>query len=431
MLTPEKLRAQADVAYDAFSPYSMYGVGNLESLGNQNSIAMGGIAIGDRNNSYINWVNPAAVTARESKAFMLDFGVTQKNILYTADAATSIEDTDSGRLHSVNNMFNLHHIVATLPLGNRVAIKAGIMPYAATGYEFVSREYADNVLLEMGDVQYKKLGKGGIYQIVLGGGWKILDNLSIGADGIYYLGNTVHSSVTNFATNTHYRILSRTWSSVSRGIGLKTGAQYTLNFKNDCNLTLGATYMIGGAMGGEFSDVVVAATTSSTDTIANNLQPIDYKIPAEIGAGFTLRKTDKWMFGFDYTFQDWSRTTFTNTPGVDVATRMAQSFRLGGEMTPGKYDVRYYLRRITYRAGAYYNSGYIAVNGVPINSMGITFGASFPIQLSRDTRLTSIALSVDIGQTGTLASNLVRENYVKLNVGLNLFDTWFQKSLYK
>ena len=431
LLMPVRLHAQADVAYDAFSPYSMYGVGNLETLGSQNSIAMGGIAIGDRNSAYINWVNPAAITARESKAFMLDFGITQKNILYTADASTSIEDTDSGRLHSVNNMFNLHHIVATIPLGKRVALKAGITPYAATGYEFVSREYADNVLLQMGDVKYKKTGKGGIYQLVMGAGWKILDNLSIGADGIYYLGNTVHSSTTNFATNSYYRTLGRTWSSVSRGIGLKTGLQYTFNFKNDCNLTLGATYMIGGAMGGEFSDVVLATTTSATDTVSNNIKPIDYKIPSEIGAGFTFRKTDKWMFGFDYTYQDWSKTVFDNAPGIDVVTRKAQSFRLGGEITPNKYDIRYYTKRMTYRAGAYYNSGYIAVNGVPINSMGITFGASFPIQLSRDTRLTSIVLSVDIGQTGTLASNLVRENYVKLNVGLNLFDTWFQKSLYK
>ena len=430
-LLPARVYAQADVAYDAFSPYSMYGVGNIESPGNQNSIAMGGIAIGDRNSSYINLVNPAAVTARESKAFMLDFGVTQKNILYTADAATSIEDTDSGSLHSVNNMFNIHHIVATVPLSDRIAIKAGIMPYSATGYEFVSREYADQVLLEMGDVQYQKAGKGGIYQLVLGGGWSIIDNLSIGVDGIYYLGNTIHSSSTTFSTNTHYRTLSRSWRSISRGIGLKTGVQYIANLKEDLKLTLGATYMIGGAMGGDYSDVVLAATSSSTDTISNNVQPIDYKIPAEIGAGFTLRKTDKWMFGFDYTRQDWSKTAFDNTPGVDVATRCSQSFRLGGEITPNKYDERYYLRRGTYRAGAYYNTGYIAVNGVPINSMGITFGASLPIQLSRDTRLTSIAFSVDIGQTGTLASNLVRENYVKLNVGLNLFDTWFQKSLYK
>ena len=431
VLLPARLHAQADVAFDAFSPYSMYGIGNLETLSNQNSMAMGGIAIGCRDNSILNWVNPAAVTARESRSFMLDFGVTQKNILYTADAATSIEDTDSGKLRSVNNMFNIHHIVASVPLGKRVAVKAGLMPYAATGYSFVSREYADNVLLEMGDVNYSKAGKGGIYQVVLGAGWKIIDNLSIGFDGIYYLGNTIHQSTTNFATNSHYRKITRTWSSVSRGIGGKAGVQYTVNVAKDMPLTLGATYLVGGAMGGDFSDVVMATTTNTQDTIASVNTPIDYKIPGEIGAGFTLRKTDKWMFGFDYTRQDWSKTTFTNAPGIDVSTRCTQSFRLGGEITPGKYDFRHYSRRMTYRAGLYHTQGYIAVGGVPINSTGLTFGMSFPIALSSDTRLTSIAVSVDIGQTGTLASNLVKENYVKINVGVNLFDTWFHKSLYK
>ena len=421
------LRAQEDVAYDAFSPYSMYGIGNLETLGSQNSLAMGGIAIGDRNSSYINWVNPAAVTAREERAFMLDFGVTQKDIFYFADASTSIEDTDTGMLHSVNNLFNIHHIILSLPIGKRVAFKAGIMPFSATGYQFVSREYSDEVLLEMGDVEYKKAGKGGIYQIVLGGGWKILDNLSIGVDGLYYLGNTVHASSTDFTTNSHYRQITRSWTSVSRGLGAKAGIQYTLDFKNDLALTLGATYKIGSTMGGDFADLITASSSSSVDTIANNIKNLDYKIPAEIGAGFTLRKTDKWMFGFDYTMQDWSKTTFDNAPGINVLTQRSQSFRLGGEFIPSKYDIRYYFKNVTYRGGLYYNQGYIAVNNTPINSYGLTFGASFPF----NNRHTSIALSVDLGQMGTLANNLVRENYVKINVGLNLFDLWFHKTLYR
>ena len=431
LLTPARLHAQTGVAYDAFSPYSMYGVGSLETLGSQNSLAMGGIAIGDRNNSFINWVNPAAVTARENKSFMLDFGVTQKNIFYTADAATSIEDTDSGTLRSVNNMFNIHHILVSFPIVPTVAVKAGLMPFAATGYDFVSREYADEVLLEMGDVAYTKAGKGGIYQIVLGAGWSITDNLSIGVDGLYYLGNTIHSSVTNFTTNSHYRLLSRSWSSVSRGLGAKAGVQYTAHLNKTTDLTLGATYKIGSTMGGEHTDLVLATTSSTQDTISAVTNPIDYKIPGEIGAGFTLRKKDKWMFGFDYLTQDWSSTSFDNAPGIDVATRRMNSFRLGGELIPSRYDLRHYGRRMTYRAGLYYNQGYITVNNTPINSMGITFGASFPIYKSADTRLTSISFSLDFGQTGTLANYLVRENYVKLNVGLNMFDTWFHKSLYR
>ena len=431
VLLPERLGAQAGVAYDAFSPYSMYGVGSLETLGSQNSLAMGGIAIGDRNNAYINWVNPAAVTARENRAFMLDFGVTQKNILYTADAVTSIEDTDSGTLRSVNNMFNIHHILVSFPIIPTIAFKAGLMPFAATGYEFSSREYADEVLLEMGNVSYNKTGKGGIYQLVLGAGWSILPSLSIGVDGLCYLGNTIHASSTNFTTNSHYRQISRSWSSVTRGFGAKAGVQYTARLNKTTDLTIGATYKIGSTLGGQHTDFVLANSNSSQDTISSVTKPIDTKIPSEIGAGFTLRKKDSWMFGFDYITQDWSRASFDNAPGIDITTRRMNSFRLGGEIIPSRFDVRHYGRRMSYRAGLYYNQGYIAVNNVPINSMGVTFGASFPISNSSDTRLTSIAVSIDIGQTGTLANYLVKENYVKLNIGLNMFDTWFHKTLYR
>ncbi|MBP5505372.1 MAG: hypothetical protein J6X89_04650 [Bacteroidales bacterium] len=427
VLCPLQAHAQADVAYDTFSPYSMYGIGNLETLGSQNSLAMGGIAIGDRSSSYINWVNPAAVTARENRAFMLDFGVTHKDIIYTADASTSIETTDSGKLRSANNLTNIHHIIVSLPIGTKVAVKAGLMPFSATGYQFVSREYADDVLLQMGNVNYQKAGKGGIYQIVLGAGWQIIPNLSIGVDGLYYMGNTLHTSSTNFTTNSHYRQIARSWTSVSRGLGAKAGVQYTANLKKDLALTLGATYKIGSTMGGTYTDLLTASSSNQLDTINVSRTPIDIKIPAEIGAGFTLRKTDKWMFGADYTLQDWSNTVFTNSPGINVTTRMAQSFRIGGELIPDKYAFRYYLKNVTYRGGLYYNLGYIAVNNTPINSYGITFGASFPVF----NRFTSLALSVDLGRMGTLANNLVLENYVKVNVGLNLFDLWFHKSLYK
>jgi len=283
--------AQSDVAYDAFSPYSMYALGILEPAGSQNNLAMGGIGIGDRNNTFINLLNPAAVTAREEKTFMLDFGLSQKNILYTADAATTIEADDSGMLHSVNNMFNIHHIVASFPIGQKAAFKMGIMPFSATGYKFVSREYSDEVLLDMGDVQYLKEGKGGVYQCLLGAGWEIFKNFNVGVDGMMYLGNTVHNSTTSFTTNTHYRTLSRDWNIVARGAGAKAGVQYTIPFKKNLNFTLGATYKISSTLNGEHSDATTAATSSTVDTLASSLVNVGYKIPSEVGAGFTLRKS--------------------------------------------------------------------------------------------------------------------------------------------
>jgi len=128
----------------------------------------------------------------------------------------------------------------------------------------------------------------------------------------------------------------------------------------------------------------------------------------------------------DWTMQDWSKSAFDKTPGINMTTCSQQSFKVGGEIIPNKYDIRYYLKRVTYRAGLYYNQGYIALDGLPIDSKGITFGASFPIYRFN----TSMSMSVDMGQMGTLSNNLIRERYMKFTFGLNLIDIWFQKSLY-
>ena len=66
-------------AYGAYSPYSIYGIGDISKEGNAFTKSMGGVGIATRNRRFINYTNPAAVTARDSLAFMADFGLEQKN----------------------------------------------------------------------------------------------------------------------------------------------------------------------------------------------------------------------------------------------------------------------------------------------------------------------------------------------------------------
>lgn len=418
------LKAQDNVAYDYYSPYSMFCLGNIELEGNQNTLAMGGIGIADRNISNINLLNPAGVTAREDKAFMLDFGLAQKNILY--QKLTSGGD----KLNGMNNLANIHHIAVSFPIYKHSAFKLGIMPYSSTGYDIMIKENRDDIIVNHGDVVYTKSGKGGVYQLFAGAGVTLFDRLSIGADIIYHIGNIYRNSSTGFtafSSNSDYRSYSRSWNHVVRGFSGKGGLQYEQPLGKDINLTLGATYRLGANVGGEYHDATVAIS-SSTDTIKNIRTSLYYEIPAEYGAGFTLRKADKWMFGADYIRQDWSSMSFSETYGKSglVTTSLSQTFKVGMEFIPNKYDIRYYFKRVTYRLGAYYKQGYLSVAGHQINNEGITFGIGLPIY----NRNNAISVAVDIGQAGTLENSLIRERYMKFTVGINLFDIWFLKSLY-
>ena len=68
--------------YGSFSPYSIYGVGEISKGGTAHSRSMGGVGIASRNRRFINVSNPAAVAVRDTLAFMADFGLYEDNKIY-------------------------------------------------------------------------------------------------------------------------------------------------------------------------------------------------------------------------------------------------------------------------------------------------------------------------------------------------------------
>ena len=136
------------------------------------------------------------------------------------------------------------------------------------------------------------------------------------------------------------------------------------------------------------------------------------------------------MVGFDYTRQDWRGISFGGYPGVDFTTGVAQNFRAGFELTPNRYDVRsgfgHFLRRLTYRGGAYREVSYLMLSGSPVAATGVTLGVGIPVF----RYYNSINLGVEFGQRGTLDNNLIRERYFLFTISFNLHDIWFIKPMY-
>ncbi|MBQ2526275.1 MAG: hypothetical protein II542_05465, partial [Bacteroidales bacterium] len=108
------------------------------------------------------------------------------------------------------------------------------------------------------------------------------------------------------------------------------------------------------------------------------------------------------------------------------SSSVAQSFRAGFEFTPNRSDIRYFYKRITYRGGLYYDQSYYRLDGNPIDSYGITLGATIPVNAGYN----GITVGLEFGKKGTIKNGLVRENYFGFNIGFNIFDIWFQKSMY-
>ncbi|MCI2121953.1 MAG: hypothetical protein LKK19_04555, partial [Bacteroidales bacterium] len=418
-------------ALGSYSPYSLFGIGNYCAQGTAYNRMMGGIGIGERNNRVINYLNPAAITARDTLSFMMDFGLNEENTLYKipSSASTSVESTQDAF-----NVVNMNHIIATFPIYKKSAFIIGISPLSDVGYEIETRETSDDLLASAGDIIYEKNGSGSIYQAFAGAGVTLWDRLSLGMQGMFNFGTLNRFSYVYFNTNDYQRTVKLGTKAVLRGFSGKIGAQYEFPLGNSYSVVLGGTYRLASSIGGDVEHLVTAISGSTTDTLRDVTGDNGgILIPAEFGGGISISNGSKWSAGFDYTYQDWSKTTFDETPGIAFSPVPEHSFRFGFEYTPNRYDIRYYRKRITYRGGAYYNRTYYSFDGHRISSSGITFGVSLPV-----FRLyNAVQIAVDFGQRGALENGffkddtgLIREYYFNLHVSFSLHDIWFLKVLY-
>ena len=175
--------AQDNGTYSGYSPYSVYGVGPLHQAGTAYNRSMGGVGIASRNNRFVNILNPASITARDSLSFMADFGL---------DGRASI--FNDGQYRSGNNLFNISDFVLSFPLYKHSAFMLGIAPYSDVGYKFVNSDSDAASIAQNGLRTSTYTGEGSIYQLFAGAAVTLWKRFSIGGEYKFYFGDIERSS---------------------------------------------------------------------------------------------------------------------------------------------------------------------------------------------------------------------------------------------
>ena len=411
-------------AHSAYSPYSIYGIGDISKEGTAFNKGMGGTGIATRNKRFINYLNPAAVTARDSLAFMADFGLSQKNTVYK-----------QGDIKSGNNTFNIYDFVMSFPIYRSSAFMVGITPFSDVGYDFSSIETDPEIIGNTGNVSYDSYGTGSIYQIFFGAGVTFWKKLSLGAEAIYYFGNL--DKVTNMTySNSSYRSINSGHDFALNAASGKFGLQFEQKIAGNVSMTVGATYRLGADLKGYTTEYRYANLSSVSDTLRHNIDTLagsGLRITDELGVGIALKGGDKWVAEFDYLRSDWSKSGFDKANGFGISgdskfsSTVSQSFRAGFEFVPNRNDIRYFFKRCAYRGGVYYDQAYYKLDGNNVNSMGVTLGITLPVF----RWYNGLTLGVDMGQRASTRNNMIRERYAMFVVGFNIHDIWFQKMQYK
>ena len=413
-----------DGTYGAYTPYSIYGIGDLSKEGTAYNKSMGGTGIAARNRRVINYLNPAAVTARDSLSFMADFGLTESNKVFK-----------QGDIRSAHNTFNIYDFVMSFPIYRSSAFMVGLTPFSDMGYDFSSYETDPNIIGNTGNITYDSYGTGSVYQLFVGAGVTFWKQLSLGAEMIYYFGNL--DKVTNMDyANSSYRSVNSGSELTVRGVTGKFGLQYEQKLGGDVSMVIGATYRLGTDMKGYSKNYRYANQSSVTDTLKYSVDTLagsGMKFGDEIGIGIAVKGGERWSAEFNYVRSDWSNSGFDTAPGFSVigesrfTSTVSQSFRAGFEFVPNRNDIRYYYKKCAYRAGVYYDQAYYKLDGHNVNSMGLTLGVTLPV-----FRLyNGISLGVDLGQRASTRNNMIRERYATFNIGFNIHDIWFRKVQYQ
>ncbi len=417
--------AQTNGSYGAYSPYSVFGIGELSKEGTAYNKSMGGVGIASNSRRFINIMNPASVSNRDSCSFMADFGLQQKNTIFRQND-----------LRSGNNTFNMYDFVMSFPIYKSSAMMVGITPFSDVGYNIKLKQTDPDIIGNTGNITYNTYGEGSVYQLFVGGAATFWKRLSVGAEAIYYFG-TLDKVYNHDFSNTSYASLNSGYNLLIRGFTGKFGLQYQQPLGNDLFMVLGATYRMNTNLKGSTTYYENKNTAEIVDTLVYNEmvngRDNRLKIAGEIGVGVSIRKGEDWSAEFNYLRSDWRNSGMDKYEGYGVegssvfSASVSQSFRAGFEFVPNRNDIRYYLRRCAYRVGAYYEQSYYKLDGNTVNSMGLTFGVTLPVF----RMYNGLTLGVDVGQRGSLKTNMVRERYVSFVIGFNIFDIWFQRIRYQ
>lgn len=384
------------------SPYSFYGLGELMSQDILNPTGMASLSY--RNGSVLNINNPASLTELDSLKFIFQIGMVAK-----------FSNLTQGNNSDSFNDLNLSKMGFGFKASPRYGVAVSLAPYTSLGYDITSRELVD------GGTNYiirSLLGSGGLNQLVLSNGFKVTDDLSLGVNGIYIFGNNTRDEiiVPEGGSGVSYRNSTKL---ISQGLHFNIGAQYKYDFVEN-SMLFGVKYQprIGVSAKQEIEVTNIGAERYK-DTDRGQ-----YDVPEAYGLSLGLNKGKQLWIGADYLLEKWSDTKKFDKENLLLDRN---KFSLATIYNANDGYATKFFKKLTYRFGAFYDTGYIEVKEERIKTRGLSFGVGMPLARGRGM----INVSFEFGQMGTADKNLVREDFGRINLEVNLFENWFIKRKYQ
>ena len=389
------------------SPYSRFGLGDLQ--GNIFPVynALGGGVTALSSTSSVNSSNPASYTSFKSNSFLFSTGGLHKTTL--------IQNLTDKQVAN-NSAFS--HMTIAFPISSKLGASIGMLPFSNIGYTLNARDTLVNAnMIYTGD--------GGLSKIYFGGAYEPFKGFSFGMNASYLFGGLNRRKKLDYDDESFFD--SRSNSSINlKGYYYEFGLMYKMELANEKVLSFGLTANNNSSLRAKRTNIVetISGTNETVkDTTSNIVEWGEVNLPKYISTGLMYRDGEKWLLIADYSIQNWADYTL-----LGESDDLSNSMRLsaGLQYTPEFNSVTKYYKRMQYRLGANYSNTPLTLNDTQLKEMSVSFGFGIPVKKSR----TKYDISLTLGQRGTTDNNLIKEQFIKFGLSVSYDGIWFVKRKY-
>lgn len=399
------------------SPYSIVGIGDIEKSTFDRTTGMGyaGVALSS-SRSLFN-INPASYSFLDDYYFNVETSFRYKGVSYAGKPITDGANNSSADLVSKK-------IVFAIKVKPKWGFSFGLLPFSTTNYSFSAKKTVQGTGFTA-NAYYE--GSGSMNQAYVANSFKIAKGLSVGLQLSYLFGQqqqeeTIGTDLSNGSLYTKRNI------SLGKGFAV-AGMQYNTKLNKKWNLAFGATVSNKTQLDASYSLLV----QDGTQTIENNEQYKSsyFTLPVMFTTGIAATLKDRYTFAVDYNHQDWSSAkntgvnyTLTNSDRVSAGFQYSQKKPLSA-IFQNYVDKNTTYEKSFFQAGVFYSNSYLKMYGQQLKDYGFTIGGGL-----HSSRGLGIQGALEIGQRGTTANGLIKENYTQFTLTLLYKELWYGKRRY-
>jgi len=392
------------------SPYSRYGIGELEYSYSARRAGMGGLGVAVDDNAFISMLNPAAWHS---------INLTRIE-LATYFHGNFVKDQNQKSFYSGGYLSGFS-FAFPVSKANGIAIAMGLIPLSKVAYETKIQVLNPTTQVEEYSLDYS--GDGGLSKVYVGTSYTLPFDVSLGATLDYNFGTLAYHSKMNYPNSTtqnssftsEYKIkgLGGTFGLISQNLN-----EHLFKSDNIQDFRLGVAVSFISKMNADTSFTKIGAYVN--DTLSQGITSMN--IPPRVTIGASAKLSPRTQLYADFLFQKWADYSISGNTNTNLQNVSKVSFGIEFKNSAQAYSLS---DLIIWRGGFSYGNTPYKINGTSINELSVSAGVSLPF--SKENYLD---LSLQYISRGTTDPGLLKENTIKLGATVSLGELWFVRQDY-